>query len=147
MEYEEILNPSDNFDIYCLHFVATKLLSEAVDGFMRGWNAHPISTESNFTPNQLFVIGLMRLRMSGLQHEELIQSDVTNKLAEREANMLAELSYENRVVVPPFACPLSPNHELLLTSQFNPNIVTLANLKENYLKVKSLAQLLSIINL
>ena len=86
--------------------------------------------------------------MSGLQHEVLIQSDVTNKLAEREANnMLAELSYENPVVVPPFACPLSPNHELLLTSQFNPNIVTLANLKENYLKVKSLAQLLSIINL
>jgi hypothetical protein len=101
LEYEGILN----HDIYCLHFVATKLLSEAVDGFMRGWNAHPISTESNFTPNQLFVIGLMRLRMSGLQHEELIQSDVTNKLAEREANMLAELSYENRVVVPPEHAP------------------------------------------
>jgi hypothetical protein len=85
--------------------------------------------------------------MSGLHHEELIQSEVTNTLAEREANMLAELSYENRVVVPPFSCPLSPNHELLLTSQFNPNNVTLANLKENYLKVKILAQLLSIINL
>ena len=47
--------------------------------------------------------------MSGLQHELLIQSDVTNKLAEREANnMLAEISYENPVVVPPFACPPIP---------------------------------------
>lgn len=73
--------------------------------------------------------------------------EVTNKLAEMEANKLAELSYENRMVFPPFACPLSPNHELLLFSQFNPNSVTLANLKENYLKMKIFAQLLSIINL
>jgi hypothetical protein len=85
LEYEGILNPSDNFDIYCLHFVATKLLTDAVDGFMRGWNAHPILTESNFSPNQLFVIGLLRLMMSGLQHEELSQSEVTNKFCRKKS--------------------------------------------------------------
>ncbi len=146
LESEGTLNPSDDVDIFCLHFVATKLLVDTVNGFVRGWNAHPISTESNFTPNQLFVIGLLRLKNSGIYHEELVQNDMTNKLAEREAYMLAELSYENRVVVPSFSCPLSPNHELLLNSQFNSDKVTLTNLKENYLAVKNLVNILSRIN-
>jgi D-lyxose ketol-isomerase len=78
-------------------------VTDAVDGFARGWNAHPISTENKFlTYNQLFVFGLLQLTNSGFMHEELNQSNVVNKMAEREAQIMAEKSYSNRrVQVPP----------------------------------------------
>ena len=61
---------------------------DTVNGFVRGWNAHTISSESNFTLIKLFVIGLMRLKQSGIHHEELFQSVITNKIAEKQANMM-----------------------------------------------------------
>ena len=102
LEHEQLLNPSSDFDVFCLHFVAMQLVTDAVDGFARGWNAHPISTENNFSPNQLFVLGLLQLKNSGFMHEELNQSNVVNKMAKREAQIMAEKSYSNRrVQVPP----------------------------------------------
>jgi hypothetical protein len=57
LEHEQLLNPNSDFDIFLLYFVAMQLVANAVDGFAGGWNAHPISTENNVSPNQLFVLG------------------------------------------------------------------------------------------
>ena len=122
LEHEQLLNPSSDFDIFCLHFVAMQLVTDAVDGFARGWNAHPISTENNFSPNHLFVLGLLQLKNSGFMHEELNQSNVVNKMAERE-----ECN----------SSPLSEEKLNYLQANFNPSLITLNNVKENYLAVKA----------
>lgn len=70
MEEEGLLNRSDDFDILCLHRCCTTLLQDTLSGFMEAWNSHPIRTENNLTPLQLFHCGLRELDPDS---EELVQ--------------------------------------------------------------------------
>ena len=60
-------------DIFCLYTVCWDVLTATVDKFRNGWNNHPISTAENFSPSQLFVMGLRKLKNSGEYHPELNQ--------------------------------------------------------------------------
>lgn len=73
LEQERILDPSSDFDIMCLHLCVGYFLSTTVDAFLDGWNRHPVRTEGNKTPIQLFYSGLIELSKDGLPHDELIQ--------------------------------------------------------------------------
>lgn len=73
LESRGLLNPSSNVDIFCLHTVCWHLLSTTVDNFVIGWNNHPISTAENFSPLQLFHLGLTKLKNMGGEHPELNQ--------------------------------------------------------------------------
>jgi len=77
LEQQGLLNPSVNEDIFILHTVAQQLLETTASGFKDGWNCHPLSTENNFTPAQLFRIGLLQLRSKDGFHHELIQVILT----------------------------------------------------------------------
>ena len=57
MESQEILNPENETDIFCLHFVFIPRINSSLSTFMESWNNHPLSTESNRTPLQLYVGG------------------------------------------------------------------------------------------
>ena len=43
--------------MFCLHFVYIPRLQRALDEFVLQWNCHPVSTESNLSPEQLFITG------------------------------------------------------------------------------------------
>jgi hypothetical protein len=74
LEKEGLLERSDDFDVFCLHFCVGKMLSTTVEMFMEGWNHHAIRTEQNRTPMQLFYVGLMELALDeDVLHPELIQ--------------------------------------------------------------------------
>jgi hypothetical protein len=50
--------------------------------FMEGWNHHPIRTENNRTPMQLFYVGLLELAQDeGVLHPELIQVTFLNTIS------------------------------------------------------------------
>ena len=51
------LDPLNEVDIYCLHYVFKPLINAALVAFVESWNNHTISTVSNLTPNQLFIQG------------------------------------------------------------------------------------------
>ncbi len=51
------LDPSNEADIYCLHYVFIPRINEALKEFVESWNNHPVSTARNLTPNQMFVRG------------------------------------------------------------------------------------------
>lgn len=73
MESAYLLNPSDDRDIACLHHTVGELLRTTIQDFKNGWNEHPISTAENFSPRQLFVLGLLRMKSSGNTFPELNQ--------------------------------------------------------------------------
>ena len=70
MEAEGILDPLNEVDLYCLHFVFIPRINSSLESFREGWNNHSISTENNRTPSQLFISGLI----PHLQHNE-VESD------------------------------------------------------------------------
>ena len=59
LEAEEILNPDNEVDIFCLHVVFLPRVNKSLTEFQGSWNNHSLSTEGNMSPLQLCVLGLV----------------------------------------------------------------------------------------
>ena len=57
MEDNGLLDPMNEEHIFCLHFFYIPRLQRALNEFVFQWNSHPVSTESNLSPEQLFITG------------------------------------------------------------------------------------------
>lgn len=58
------LDPLNNIDLYCLHRVYLPRINACLDAFVESWNNHPLSSERNMTPSQLFVRGAIEQNIS-----------------------------------------------------------------------------------
>ena len=59
LEAEGNLDSLNEVDMFCLHYVFTRPINEALQSFVEGWNNHAVSTESNQTPNQLLIASVL----------------------------------------------------------------------------------------
>ena len=57
LETDGILDPVNEVDIFCLHFVFLPRINKSLKDFQDSWNCHPHSTEGNMSPLQLFLEG------------------------------------------------------------------------------------------
>lgn len=73
MEDTDIYDPDDEVHMFALHFVFLPRINAALQGFMSGWNNHPLSSEGGQTPMQMWVTGL------------LVQPDVQHDIAQEVA--------------------------------------------------------------
>lgn len=64
LENEGTLDPLNNVDIFCLHLVYLPVNNRTLEEFRESWNNHPLSTEHNSTPNQLFCQDLLNQAQS-----------------------------------------------------------------------------------
>lgn len=67
LEHSGILDPTDKVHLFCLHLVYIPLINNAINQFIGQWNNHPVSTQCNFSPNQLWIQGMLHFRNSGYQ--------------------------------------------------------------------------------
>ena len=54
LEEEGILDPDNEMDIFCLHQALKNRIDQKLSEFTQSWNNHPLRTEGNHTPLQLF---------------------------------------------------------------------------------------------
>ena len=81
LENTNYLDLSSDIDLFCLHFVFLPRVNRSLEVFIDGWNHHPLSTEGNKTPNQLWITGLHRVAGTGSNIDKEIwepNSDVLN---------------------------------------------------------------------
>ena len=57
LEADGVLDPCNEVDIFCLHYVFLPRINKSLSDFQGSWNNHPLSTEGNMSPLQLFVEG------------------------------------------------------------------------------------------
>uniref|UniRef100_A0A8C1QS23 Integrase core domain-containing protein n=1 Tax=Cyprinus carpio TaxID=7962 RepID=A0A8C1QS23_CYPCA len=57
LEEEGQLDMSNRMHLFCCHYVFIPRLQAHLDTFHDGWDNHPLSTEGNLTPNQLWELG------------------------------------------------------------------------------------------
>ncbi|KAI2645950.1 Botulinum neurotoxin type D [Labeo rohita] len=57
LEEEEQLDISNRMHLFCCHYVFVPRLQSHLDTFRDGWDNHPLRTEGNLTPNQLWEMG------------------------------------------------------------------------------------------
>ena len=59
MEDEGLLDPSDEIDLYCLHFVFLPRINQQLASFAAAYCRHKLRTERNRSPLQLWTTGMM----------------------------------------------------------------------------------------
>lgn len=57
LEDEHLLDISNVLHIFCCHYVFLPRIQASLDVFIDAWDNHPIRTEQNLTPNQLWQVG------------------------------------------------------------------------------------------
>ena len=57
MEETGVLNIEDEVQLFCLHYVFIPRINNSLREFMTTWNHHPLSTERNRSPLQLWLTG------------------------------------------------------------------------------------------
>ena len=62
MEEQGFLNRDDETHIWCLHYIFLPIINQHIKNWRDAWIHHPIRTEKNRTPFQLWVTGLQLAR-------------------------------------------------------------------------------------
>ena len=58
MEEEHLLDIENEVHIFALHYVFLPRINNALNHFAEAWNCHPLSSERNMSPVQLWISGL-----------------------------------------------------------------------------------------
>lgn len=70
LESLTLLDPDDLLDIYALHFAFLPIIQGQLDTFRDGWSHHPLRTERNRTPMQLWILGLNSMQSQNPESTE-----------------------------------------------------------------------------
>ena len=60
-ENNALLDATSEIDLAALHFVFMPRINNSLEKFKASWNNHKLSTENQKTPNQLYILGMLRL--------------------------------------------------------------------------------------
>ena len=104
LEDQNILDPLNDTDLFCLHYVFLPRINASLHSFQMAWNNHPLSTENNRSPIQIHMIDSLgsdlfrdSLSVNLPQHVDSDQSDNSSELA------------FNAITVPEISSPLNEN--------------------------------------
>ena len=61
IERHGILDPTNEVDIYSLHYVFKTRISKCITEFKDSWNSHSLSSDGNMSPNQLIFLREFKL--------------------------------------------------------------------------------------
>ena len=59
MEQNGILESTNIIDLFCLHYIFCPIINHQFSLFVEAWNHHPLRTEGNWTPQQIWVNGMI----------------------------------------------------------------------------------------
>lgn len=130
LERQNELDCNNELHLYCLHLVFVDLINQSLETFTEQWNNHPVTTEQNFSPNQLWVRGMIRMQNT---HHTAVQmvlhgpTDIANHGVDEDGPVPFPDAEEYMIAV-----PLSPVH--LNADQLHivlSTIDTLRNLDDN----------------
>ena len=74
MESEGILDIGNDVHLFALRYVFKERINSSLKAFAEGWNHHPLSTEGNMSPAQLWVWGLQHELLD--VHLEQVGNDI-----------------------------------------------------------------------
>ena len=79
LESEEKLDPLNEVDLFCLHYVFLPRINRCLSEFQDSWNHHGLSSEANKSPLQLFLEGLMHISNDRIPGDsESMDANVSN---------------------------------------------------------------------
>ena len=113
METCDLLNPTDEIDIFCLHYVYIPRINFQLNTFMHTWNNHPMRTEHGMSPEELWSSGLT------LADATVLDQPVSEDYGVEEGSLPIPFE-EGSVTIPEVLTTLSDEQMNYLKSQHPP---------------------------
>ncbi|NP_001108034.1 uncharacterized protein LOC100136843 [Danio rerio] len=129
MVEDGVLDLSNELHLFCVHYTILPRLKSDLKCFIGSWNNHPIRTERNLSPNQLWYIGKLQTPVTEPDVETL----------EHLCQQQTDTDPEDGVVVPEIQCPLSEQSLALLQGLIDPLTSSLNN-RELYVQSLDIIQ-------
>ena len=102
LELDELLDVTNPVDLFCLQKVFLPAINRDLSAFIEAWNRHPLSTESNRSPVQIYTEDAVLYHP---EHDTLCSEDLGNH--GRDYNQEGHEESVNIIEVPEFSLPLS----------------------------------------
>ena len=99
MENESILDISDDVHLFSLHHVYVPRINRSLNEFIQQMNNHPVSTENNQSPLQMWEKGMLENMHSG--HTALSSKEIENFGVDLEGALLVKEDDYQVNVIPP----------------------------------------------
>lgn len=127
LENANLLDITDDLDLFCLHFVYIPRINKALTEFSEAYNSHPLRTEKHWSPNQIWINGMLDAN----NRQQTAVRDIWDSTRDNsymlgiDANEqnISEFDYlttDTQVVVPETINPLSEEQYMALISLFSP---------------------------
>ena len=143
LEGNNLLDPLDEEHIFALHYIYLPRINQSIKQFSQQWNAHPIRTESNLSPHQLWTQGCYQFAASqNTAVHDLVSGDgdgVLNSYGIDNEGPFSDLQTNNNVQVPQVAVTLS-NEQWELLSTIDPLAEDNNYGIDNYIKTLEMLQ-------
>ena len=65
LEDSGLLDPLNELQLFALHYTFIPRINKCLQEFKSQWNYHPLSSEGNLSPNQLYTAGMLENEHSG----------------------------------------------------------------------------------
>ena len=123
LEEDGIFHPDNSTDLYCLHYVFIPIINARLEGFKQAWNHHPLSTEGNQSPIQLYArgsIGSVLFDDSTPIDYETYGYDPAVSTTDDDDDNADDDNDETTVTIPTTNLPLSAESITTLENSVNP---------------------------
>ncbi|KAM6952077.1 uncharacterized protein PEZ65_009296 [Lycodopsis pacificus] len=129
LEEDGFIDLSNAVHLFCVGYVFIPRLQQDLQNFVETWNYHPLSTEGNLSPNQLWRIGTLQVPVPEPDLQEILQAE---HLHDEEPDP------EHGVIVAEMPCPMSAEG-LAAVQQVNPTVDSSSFGRDIYMHVLQLA--------
>lgn len=122
LEQRGVLDVTSEVQLFCLHLVYIPLINKATEEVIGQWNNHPVTTQCNFSLNQLWIQGMLNFRNSEYKAvADVTASDAGNLDHYRidEEGPLLEMQSDYAVNVPVTTASLPQGQETALQEARN----------------------------
>ena len=119
LESRQAFDPYDEIHLYALHFAFLPLINAALYELRQQWNNHPVTSESNYSPRQLWTQGMLQLRNSALSAvRDVVEGEHVKEFG-IEAEGPVPIVQKNQAVTIPQSPILSDAEELRLRQEIS----------------------------
>lgn len=112
LEEQNVLDSDNDTDLFCLHYVFIPIINVRLEGFKQAWNHHPLSTEGNHSPIQLYAGGSIG--------SELFNERIDLEMYGYDPDESSTDEDNSTIVIPNTDLPLSQASISILQSSVNP---------------------------
>ena len=116
-----LLDPVDEINLLALHLVYKPRINRALASFVQQWSNHPLSTEQNRSPYQVWTEGFYNQAHSDRSTiQDLLQGDGRNLESMDDDGPTPDIQTRNNIIVPEISIHLTNDEITVLHALFHP---------------------------